>query len=154
MITSPVSYGNDRTLALDLLLRAFLIRQIEVLLRRANPLPRAPLPSFQPQPQPLLMASSSSTTRRSSTSTLPRGYTSEIDVILAGGQIVKTYPGTSQYQQGTSISACGLASFNAVKCIMNLEKNGCTGRDLVENMLSRELVEVRTQGFGVEVVWR
>ena len=65
----------------------------------------------------------------------------DIDVVLAGGRVVKSYAGTSQYAQ-RGISACGLASCNAVRRILDLEREGVTGIELVQRMMSQTLVEV------------
>lgn len=70
----------------------------------------------------------------------------EIEVVLAGGKITKSYEGTSQYAH-KGISACGLASCNAVRLVLDLEKEGVTGLNLVRRMMSRELVEVSRYTF-------
>lgn len=66
----------------------------------------------------------------------------EVDQILSGRTLVKSYDGTSQYSQN-SVSSCGIASFNAVKAILTIEAAGTVaGSDLIFQMLSKELVEV------------
>lgn len=66
----------------------------------------------------------------------------QLEMILDGQAVIKSYIGTSQYQQGSSTSACGLASMNAVKAVLHAERDGCRGPDLVSNILSKELVAV------------
>lgn len=65
----------------------------------------------------------------------------EIQLVLAGSVIVKSYPGTSQYSQ-RGPSACGLASFNAVRTVLEKECHGTKGADLVREMMSRRFIEV------------
>lgn len=66
----------------------------------------------------------------------------EIQLVLAGSTIVKSYGGTSQYSQ-RGPSACGLASFNAVRTVLEKEGHGTNGADLVREMMSRRFIEVR-----------
>ncbi|KAG8918677.1 hypothetical protein FRC02_002170, partial [Tulasnella sp. 418] len=65
---------------------------------------------------------------------------SDIETILKGGMLVKTYDGTSQYTQH-GISACGLASFNAVRCILLRELEGVREIELLRAMMTHELVQ-------------
>jgi hypothetical protein len=65
----------------------------------------------------------------------------EIGLVLSGGVLVKSYEGTSQYSH-QGISACGLASFNTVRCIMALEHRGVEGVDLINTILTRSMIEV------------
>ncbi|KAG8959593.1 hypothetical protein FRC00_001423, partial [Tulasnella sp. 408] len=67
----------------------------------------------------------------------------DVDVLLAGGQVVKSYPGTSQYSL-KGVSACGLASVNAVKNVLSMERTGCTGRVLVEQMMYEEFMQTKS----------
>ncbi|KAG9023157.1 hypothetical protein FRB95_013479, partial [Tulasnella sp. JGI-2019a] len=69
---------------------------------------------------------------------------SEIATVFNGGVVVKSYEGTSQYTH-RGISACGLASFNAVRCVLEVEGSGTKGADLLRMMLSRDLVEEATE---------
>ncbi|KAG9018935.1 hypothetical protein FRB90_008128 [Tulasnella sp. 427] len=64
----------------------------------------------------------------------------DIDGVLKGGQIVKSYPGTSQYAQ-KGVSACGLASLNVAKNVLVMEKNGCVGRQLLEQMMYEDFMQ-------------
>lgn len=66
----------------------------------------------------------------------------DVDTLLAGGKVVKSYPGTSQYSL-KGVSACGLASVNVVKNVLSMEKGGCAGRALVEQMMYEEFMQVR-----------
>lgn len=56
--------------------------------------------------------------------------------------MVKSYPGTSQYSL-KGVSACGLASVNVVKNVLSMEKGGCVGKVLVEQMMLEEFMQVR-----------
>lgn len=67
----------------------------------------------------------------------------EIQLVLAGSTIVKSYGGTSQYSQ-RGPSACGLASFNAVRTVLEKEGHGTMGADLVREMMSRRFIEDAT----------
>ncbi|KAG9047674.1 hypothetical protein FS837_001750 [Tulasnella sp. UAMH 9824] len=67
----------------------------------------------------------------------------EIQLVLAGSTIVKSYRGTSQYSQ-RGPSACGLASFNAVRTVLEKEGHGTIGADLIREMMSRRFVEDAT----------
>ncbi|KAG8949928.1 hypothetical protein FRC04_008231 [Tulasnella sp. 424] len=67
----------------------------------------------------------------------------EIQLVLAGSTIVKSYEGTSQYSQ-RGPSACGLASFNAVRTVLEKERHGTNGADLVREMMSRRFIEDAT----------
>lgn len=74
---------------------------------------------------------------------IPLPHEREIDLILGGSVIVKSYEGTSQYSRpNRGSSSCGLASLNAVRCVLGLEKDGCTGLELVRTMMSKDLPEV------------
>ncbi|KAG8909513.1 hypothetical protein FRC00_009967, partial [Tulasnella sp. 408] len=64
----------------------------------------------------------------------------DLDLVLAGSVITKSYDGTSQYARN-GISACGLASCNAVRITLQLERDGTTGVDLLRQMMSRQIVE-------------
>lgn len=70
----------------------------------------------------------------------------QAETILNGGVIVKSYEGTSQYTH-RGISACGLASFNAVRCMMDIESSGVRGGSLVKEILSKQLVDVSSISF-------
>ena len=59
-----------------------------------------------------------------------------IATILAGESCVITYPGLSQYAEiGSGTSACGLASFNCAKIVLNQELNGLEGVDLLKEIV-------------------
>ncbi|KIO33623.1 hypothetical protein M407DRAFT_17584 [Tulasnella calospora MUT 4182] len=64
----------------------------------------------------------------------------DLDLVLAGSVITKSYDGTSQYAR-SGISACGLASCNAVRITLQLERDGTTGVDLLRQMMTRQIVE-------------
>lgn len=73
----------------------------------------------------------------------PPPYEREIDLVLGGSVIVKSYEGTSQYSQAKGgLSSCGLASLNAIRCVLGLEKEGYTGLELIRAMMSQDLPEV------------
>ena len=65
----------------------------------------------------------------------------DLDRVLRGAVVTKSYEGTSQYSH-KGISACGLASFNAVRCVLASESRGYRGADLIRAMLSRDMVDV------------
>lgn len=84
---------------------------------------------------------------------LPPLHEREIDLVLGGSVIVKSYEGTSQYSQGKGgLSSCGLASLNALRCVLGLEKDGYTGLELVRAMMSQDLPEVRCI-FVTHIEW-
>ncbi|KAG8949683.1 hypothetical protein FRC04_008429 [Tulasnella sp. 424] len=62
----------------------------------------------------------------------------DLDLVLAGSAITKSYEGTSQYARN-GISACGLASCNAVRITLELERDGTTGVDLLRRMMTRQI---------------
>ncbi|KAG8948882.1 hypothetical protein FRC04_009220 [Tulasnella sp. 424] len=64
----------------------------------------------------------------------------EVESLLDGGKVVKSYPGTSQYTQ-KGVSACGLASLNVAKNVLMVEMQGCTGRQLLEQMMYEEFMK-------------
>ncbi|KAG9048071.1 hypothetical protein FS837_000842 [Tulasnella sp. UAMH 9824] len=64
----------------------------------------------------------------------------DLDLVLAGSVITKSYDGTSQYARN-GVSACGLASCNAVRITLQLERDGTTGVDLLRQMMGRQIVE-------------
>ncbi|KAG8930619.1 hypothetical protein FRC01_002472 [Tulasnella sp. 417] len=64
----------------------------------------------------------------------------DLDLVLAGSVITRSYDGTSQYARN-GISACGLASCNAVRITLQLERDGTAGVDLLRQMMSRQIVE-------------
>ncbi|KAG8938230.1 hypothetical protein FRC03_007497, partial [Tulasnella sp. 419] len=64
----------------------------------------------------------------------------DLDSIFKGGVLVKTYEGTSQYMQ-QGFSACGLASFNAVRYVMGKEQEGVRQEVLLREMMSYEAIQ-------------
>ncbi|KAG8894112.1 hypothetical protein FRC01_013158, partial [Tulasnella sp. 417] len=64
----------------------------------------------------------------------------DVDTLLAGGKVVKSYPGTSQYTQ-KGVSACGLASLNMAKNVLTMEREGYTGRELLKHMMYEEFMQ-------------
>ena len=64
-----------------------------------------------------------------------------IEWVLSGSTVVKSYAGTSQYQQ-RGLSACTLASLEAVRQVLSLEGDGTTGVDLLRHMTKREAADV------------
>ncbi|KAG8997881.1 hypothetical protein FRB90_012420 [Tulasnella sp. 427] len=69
-----------------------------------------------------------------------RAIRRDLDLVLAGSRIVKSYDGTSQYSRN-GISACGLASCNAVRTVLELERDGTVGVDLLHQMMTRQIAE-------------
>jgi len=65
--------------------------------------------------------------------------------ILGGGTCAVTFDGTSQNTQN-SVSARGLASFNAIRCIFELEQKGYNGSDLLRILMERLTMEVCVLG--------
>lgn len=54
---------------------------------------------------------------------------------------ISTYHGTSQYSRG-GVSACALASFNAVRCVFELQGRGLDGTELITEMARGTTIEV------------
>jgi hypothetical protein len=65
-----------------------------------------------------------------------------VHIVLSGQEFVSTHFGTSQYDLGGP-SACGLASLNAVRIVLDLEHSGVVGLNLLEEMAKQSLMEVR-----------
>jgi hypothetical protein len=61
--------------------------------------------------------------------------------LFKGKSFVASFDSTSQYAQGGS-SACGLASLNAVRLVLESELKGIRGVQLLERMASRQFAEV------------
>jgi hypothetical protein len=61
--------------------------------------------------------------------------------LFEGKSFVASFDSTSQYAQGGS-SACGLASLNAVRMVLDRELKGARNVELLELVASREFAEV------------
>jgi len=75
--------------------------------------------------------------------------------ILAGEEIVISHAGASQYTApGGGVSACGIAALNCLHIIFEKERNGLRGRALLENIMTREVAEVRRAASDIWAVYR
>jgi hypothetical protein len=75
--------------------------------------------------------------------------------ILAGDEIVVSHPGASQYTApGGGVSACGIAALNCLHIIFGKERNGLRGSALVENIMTRDVAEVRRSASEPSAVHR
>lgn len=65
--------------------------------------------------------------------------------IFDGLEVIVSHPGSSQYSQGSGVSACGLAALNCVKVVLAKERDGIRGTDLVEDLMSEKTTEVHVK---------
>lgn len=58
-------------------------------------------------------------------------------------ELVVSHPGRSQYSApGSGASACGLAALNCVRLVLQAERDGVCGIELLEHILKQEFSEV------------
>jgi hypothetical protein len=63
--------------------------------------------------------------------------------LFEGTPFVVSFSDTSQYAQGgNTASSCGLISLNAVRMVLDVERNGIRNVKLLEHISSRKFVEV------------
>lgn len=76
--------------------------------------------------------------------------------IYDGAEVVISHPASSQYAQGNSVSACGLAALNFAKVLFDKEKTGMRDNEFLGDLMSPETAEVGPHSFAfcfsVEVV--
>ncbi|KAF8645632.1 hypothetical protein AX16_007714 [Volvariella volvacea WC 439] len=65
----------------------------------------------------------------------------QIEKIMRGVEVVVSHVGSSQYEDGIGVSACGLAALNCVRIVLGKEQDGVTGERLVMEMMKRQAVE-------------
>lgn len=66
-----------------------------------------------------------------------------IHAIQSGQKYLCTHAGISQYSEGGS-AACGLAALNCARIVLDIERKGTRGDDLIAAMLERKTMQVRT----------
>lgn len=71
-----------------------------------------------------------------------KARTRTIDHILSGKEYIASHDNTSQYALGGP-SSCGIVAMNCIRHVLSLEKDGCTGEDLVTKMTEKDIVDVR-----------
>lgn len=77
-------------------------------------------------------------------------YVSDVDMadivrsILDGAvEHIISFDGRSQYSgDGGGVSACGLAALNCTRLVLQKDKSGIHGEDLLKDMMQREMFEV------------
>lgn len=65
-----------------------------------------------------------------------------IHAIHSGKKYLCTHEGISQYSEGGS-AACGLAALNCARIVLDIERKGVRGDDLIMAMLERKTMQVR-----------
>jgi hypothetical protein len=71
----------------------------------------------------------------------PANLGSTVRRVFEGKPFVASFESTSQYAQGGS-SACGLASLNAMRMVLDSELKGTRNVELLDLMASRQFSEV------------
>ncbi|TFK65855.1 hypothetical protein BDN72DRAFT_800715 [Pluteus cervinus] len=67
--------------------------------------------------------------------------TERIERIFTGAEVIVSHPGSSQYAQGTGVSACGLASLNCARVIFEKQKEGLLGEVILGDVMRKETIE-------------
>lgn len=65
-----------------------------------------------------------------------------LEHILSGKDYIVSHENTSQYAMG-GLSSCGIVAMNCIRHVLTLEKDGCTGEDLVVKLTQQATVDVR-----------
>ncbi|KAG8912995.1 hypothetical protein FRC02_005717, partial [Tulasnella sp. 418] len=64
----------------------------------------------------------------------------DVEMILRGGMVSKTYDGVAHWMSH-GLAGSGLASFNAIRCVLSKEQEGIREADLLRALMAQELVQ-------------